>query len=201
MRCIKKRVLLKSIFIGAGIISALILLLLNGKKKIIPVANKIENKYEILVDVEESKLYLINNCKIEKTYSCSGGKWSTPSPIGTWKVIQKATWGEGFGGHWLGLNVPWGKFGIHGTLNPTSVGWASSHGCIRMKNEEVEEIYKIIPYGTKVTITNGPYGSFGSGFRNLKSGMYGADVLEIQKLLKQLGFFNSTPNRKIWWRN
>ena len=39
-------------------------------------------------------------------------------------------------GSWLGLNVPWGKFGIHGTLDPHSVGWASSHGCIRMNNDE-----------------------------------------------------------------
>ena len=52
--------------------------------------------YEILVDVEESVLYLIQDKQIVKTYSCSGGKWSTPSPIGTWKIIGKDTWGEGF---------------------------------------------------------------------------------------------------------
>ena len=90
---------------------------------------------------------------------------------------------------WLGLNVPWGKFGIHGTLDPHSVGWASSHGCIRMNNSEVAELYKIVPVGTKVTIVDGVYGPFGKGFRDLKSGMYGADVMEIQKKLKELGFF------------
>jgi len=83
--------------IGAGIISALILLIsLNNSHKTIQASNKIENKYEILVDVEESKLYLLNDKQVEKVYPCSGGKWSTPSPIGTWKIIQKATWGEGF---------------------------------------------------------------------------------------------------------
>lgn len=41
------------------------------------------------------------------------------------------------------------------------------------------------------------YGSFGNGFRNLKSGMYGADVLEIQKRLKELGYFNGAPNGKF----
>ena len=60
-------------------------------------------------------------------------------------------------GSWLGLNVPWGKFGIHGTLDPHSVGWASSHGCIRMNNSEVAELYKIVPVGTKVTIVDGVY--------------------------------------------
>ena len=54
----------------------------------------------------------------------------------------------------MGLNVPWGKFGIHGTLEPNSVGWASSHGCIRMNNDEVAQLYKIIPIGTKVTIVD-----------------------------------------------
>ena len=99
-------------------------------------------------------------------------------------------------GSFLGLNVPWGEFGIHGTLDKYSLGWSSSHGCIRMDNSEVAELYKILPVGTEVTIVDGPYGSFGKGFRNLKSGMYGSDVLEIQKRLKELEFFNGTPNGK-----
>lgn len=132
-----------------------------------------------------------------KTTSAQDGKWSTPSPIGTWKIISKDTWGEGFGGRWMGLNVPWGQFGIHGTVYPNSLGWASSHGCIRMNNTEVAELYKIIPIGTKVTIIDGPYGAFGKGFRYLESGMYGSDVLEIQKKLKKLGYFTDTPNGKF----
>lgn len=104
-------------------------------------------------------------------------------------------------GSWLGLNVPWGKFGIHGTLDPHSLGWASSHGCIRMNNNEVAELYKIVPVGTKVTIVDGIYGPFGRGFRDLKSGMYGADIMKIQKKLKELGFFMRKSKRKIWSRN
>lgn len=53
--------------------------------------------YKILVDVEDSKLFLFENNELVKTYKCSGGKQSTPSPIGTWTVISKAKWGEGFG--------------------------------------------------------------------------------------------------------
>ncbi len=96
-----------------------------------------------------------------------------------------------------GFDCPWGQFGIHGTTEIYSVGWSSSHGCIRMNNDEVAELYKIIPIGTKVTIVDGIYGAFGKGFRNLKSGMYGSDVMEIQKKLKELGFFNGTPNGKF----
>ena len=97
----------------------------------------------------------------------------------------------------MGLNVPWGQFGIHGTVYQSSLGWASSHGCIRMNNDEVAELFKIIPIGTKVTIIDGPYGPFGKGFRYLESGMYGSDVFEIQKKLKELGFFNENPNGKF----
>ena len=163
--------------------------------KSIQTSNSNSNTYKILVDVEDSKLFLFENNKVIKIYKCSGGKQSTPSPIGTWEVTSKAKWGEGFGGSWMGLNVPWGQFGIHGTLNKNSLGWASSHGCIRMNNSEVAELYKIVPIGTKVTIIDGVYGAFGKGLRNLKSGMYGSDVLEIQKKLKKLGFFN----RKSKW--
>jgi len=43
-------------------------------------------------------------------------------------------------------------YGIHGTWSPESVGTASSAGCLRMKNEEVEELFVYIPVGTKLTI-------------------------------------------------
>ena len=155
-----------------------------------------EGAVPIFVDVEESKLYLFENGSLVNIYRCSGGKWSTPSPIGTWTITNKAKWGEGFGGSWMGLNVPWGDFGIHGTLEPDSLGWASSHGCIRMDNNEVAELYRIIPIGTKVTIVDGPYGAFGKGFRYLKSGMYGSDVFEIQKRLKEL--IGHTPKEVIF---
>ena len=179
---------------------AIIIAILSNKismKKVIETSSNSKSTYKILVDVEESKLYLFENDILSKEYKCSGGKWSTPSPIGTWTIISKAKWGEGFGGSWMGLNVPWGKFGIHGTLDPYSLGWSSSHGCIRMDNNDVAELYKIIPIGTRVTIVDGVYGACGRGFRDLKSGMYGADVMEIQKKLKELGFFSGNPNGKF----
>ncbi len=184
------------------LIAGFVLILKNKVQyKSIQVSNNNSSIYKILVDVEDSKLFLFENNELIKTYKCSGGKQSTPSPIGTWTIDSKAKWGEGFGGSWMGLNVPWGQFGIHGTLNKYSLGWASSHGCIRMNNEEVAELYKIVPIGTKVTIIDGTYGPFGKGLRNLKSGMYGSDVMEIQKKLKELGFFNRKSEWKIWNRN
>ena len=180
------------------LIAGFIFILKNKQNyEIVQTSNNNSSTYKILVDVEDSKLFLFENNKVIKTYKCSGGKQSTPSPIGTWTIISKAKWGEGFGGSWMGLNVPWGQFGIHGTLDKYSLGWASSHGCIRMNNEEVAELYKIVPIGTKVIIIDGVHGAFGKELRNLKSGMYGSDVLEIQKKLKELGFFYGNPNGKF----
>ena len=65
--------------------------------KVVATSSNNKQKYKILVDVEDSKLYLFENGELKKEYKCSGGKWSTPSPIGTWTVTSKAKWGEGFG--------------------------------------------------------------------------------------------------------
>ena len=196
MKTNKKKVFILILIIMLLTILNQIIKFQTNEKHVVQVSSS-SSKYKILVDVEESKLYLFQDGELLNTYKCSGGKWSTPSPIGTWTIVSKARWGEGFGGSWMGLNVPWGQFGIHGTLDPNSLGWSSSHGCIRMNNDDVAELYKIIPIGTKVTIIDGPYGAFGKGFRNLKSGMYGSDVMAIQKKLKELGFFNGNPNGKF----
>jgi len=154
---------------------------------------KFTNLY-IFVDITENKMYLISEGKVVKTYPVSSGKYKTPSPIGTWTITSKARWGEGFGGYWMGFNVPWGMYGIHGTNEPWSIGRSLSHGCIRMFNKDVAELYKITPIGTKVTIYGGPFGPFGSGFRILKPGDRGSDVYFIQKKLKELGFYKGYVN-------
>jgi lipoprotein-anchoring transpeptidase ErfK/SrfK len=43
-------------------------------------------------------------------------------------------------------------FRIHGTIEPESIGTAASSGCIRMLNEEVEELYEAVRIGTKVIV-------------------------------------------------
>ena len=150
----------------------------------------LETKYSILIFIEEKRLYLLENDKCIKEYPIASGKKDWPSPIGQWKIVDKGDWGEEFGGYWLGLNVTWGKYGIHGTLHEESIGKAASHGCIRMLNEDIKELYNIVPTGTTVIINGGPYGAFGTGFRSIYPGDRGADVLEIQKKLKILGYFS-----------
>ncbi|MDR3594669.1 MAG: L,D-transpeptidase family protein [Clostridium sp.] len=145
----------------------------------------------ILVDLTEERLYLINKEKniIAKKYSIASGKIETPSPIGTWKVIGKSKWSGGFGTRWIGLNVPWGIFGIHGTNKPGSIGSEASHGCIRMLNKDVEELYRYVEKGMIVAIYAGPYGPFEKGLVTLEPGDRGADVLEVQRKMKEKGYY------------
>ncbi len=147
-------------------------------------------EYIILIEIEDKKLYLYENGNLIKQYPIASGKDGWPSPIGRWKIINKGDWGEGFGGRWMGLNVRWGKYGIHGTTREGSIGRAASHGCIRMFNKHVKELYNIVPVGTVVIIRNGPFGPFGTGFRNLEPGDRGSDVLAVQQRLKALKYFN-----------
>jgi hypothetical protein len=149
-----------------------------------------DKDYVILIHVDEKRLYLLENGEAIKKYTVATGKSGFSSPIGDWKIVSKArNWGGGFGARWLGLNVTWGKYGIHGTNDEGRIGYAVSHGCIRMRNRDVIELYDMVSYGTPVIIRNGPYGPFGMGFKTLSPGQRGADVLAVQKKLKELGYF------------
>lgn len=155
---------------------------------------KSKTNYIIIVDTTSNSLNVFKEGKLFKTYTIAVGKPSTPSPIGTWKITNKDTWGEGFGGRWMGFNVPWGRYGIHGTIFPNSIGWNSSHGCIRMKNKEVKELYNYIPIGTTVIISGGNYGRFGEYLRVLRPGMRGADIYELQLIMKEKGYYKANPD-------
>ena len=56
------------------------------------------------------------------------------------------------GTRWMGFDKE--GYGIHGTVAPDKIGQQVTAGCIRMRNEEVEELYKILPRGAEVTIVD-----------------------------------------------
>lgn len=151
-------------------------------------------KFAILIEVDKKRLSLIDreNEEILDTYTIASGKPSSPTPLGSFVIVEKAHWGEGFGSRWIGLDVPWGIYGIHGTNQPGSIGGNVSAGCVRMRNSDVEDLYDKISLNTPVVIMNGEFGPFGQGFRTLKPGDRGSDVLEVQKRLSRLGYYNST---------
>ncbi len=76
-------------------------------------------KITIVVKVSARVLELYNDGKIYKKYRIAVGKSDTPTPIGDWIVIWKSyRSGDIFGTRFLGLDVPWGGYGIHGTNKP-----------------------------------------------------------------------------------
>jgi hypothetical protein len=153
-------------------------------------------KYSILIDTQNNILYLLKNGQIFKLYSCATGTSETPSPLGYFKVVKKGLWGEGFGGYFLGLNCAWGDYGIHGTTLPESIGDDSSHGCFRMFNFDVQELYHYVGLGTPVLVIGGCYGIFGNKLRVIHPGMYGADIQAVEYRLRDLGFYDGKCNGK-----
>jgi hypothetical protein len=138
------------------------------------------------IDVIKRTLVIMSDGTPYKQYRIAVGKSETPTPIGEWKVVWKdSEWGTGFGSRWMGLNVPWGTFGIHGTNKPWSIGRFASHGCIRMHNRSVEQLFDWVPVGTPVKII----GPTVKVKRNLKINMSGPDVVVLQKKLREIGVY------------
>jgi len=94
--------------------------------------------------------------RVLKNYPVGVGKPSTPTPTGSYKVREKImNPGGALGTRWIGLTIPGGNYGIHGTNNPSSIGGYVSNGCIRMYNQDVEELFPRVTIGTPVEISAG----------------------------------------------
>jgi lipoprotein-anchoring transpeptidase ErfK/SrfK len=126
----------------------------------------------ILIDKSERKLRLYENGKLLKTYPVATGRSTAITPEGSFSIVFKTTcpgWTNPdtdkfvpgctsrnpLGTRWLGLgvgNTRGRTYGIHGTNTPSSVGRPVTHGCVRMYNWDVQELYERVPLGTMVTI-------------------------------------------------
>jgi L,D-transpeptidase ErfK/SrfK len=71
--------------------------------------------------------------------------------------------------------LQWPSYLIHGTNKPAGVGLRSSHGCIRLYPEDIEQFFNMIPVGTEVRVVNQPF-LFGWGDGQLY--LQPMDVLE-----------------------
>ncbi|WP_027364135.1 L,D-transpeptidase family protein [Desulfotruncus alcoholivorax] len=168
--------------------------LANSKSDVPPPPGEVS----ILIDTNQRKLTILSDGEPYKQYAVAVGKHDTPTPIGNFKVLRKAmNWGTGFGTRWIGLTVPWGIYGIHGTNKPYSIGSYASHGCIRMNNINVEEIYPWVKPNTRVVILGNPLHYQPSEYRTMRRDARGGDVLEVQLRLKRLGFYDG-PIDGIW---
>jgi hypothetical protein len=120
--------------------------------------------FTIAIDKSDNTLTLLNGDQIVKVYPVSTGK-NDSSPVGqftikhryadpVWfhkgEVVEAKSPKNYLGTRWLGFDLP--KYGIHGTIEPQFIGKQVSGGCIRMRNQDVQELYEMIPLGTSVTI-------------------------------------------------
>jgi hypothetical protein len=118
----------------------------------------------IIVSEDNSRLYFFHNMKLISTFFCSPGV-KGKTPIGVFQIIRKIKdpvlyWeGEvipplspinGLGTRFLQLSDP--QYGVHGTTKPWEIGRRVSHGCIRMMNFNVEELFNLVQVGTRVII-------------------------------------------------
>ncbi len=119
---------------------------------------------KIVVSIPDRKLAVIEDGRVIKIFPTAVGAAKSPSPTGSFTIVQRIvdpTWyGKGkvvapgknnpVGTRWLGLSAK--GYGIHGTNNPASIGHNASHGCIRMRNRDVEELFGMVSVGDAVEL-------------------------------------------------
>ncbi len=177
-------------------LGALVLTLL-GYGWLAPPSRPAAAKHQLLVwiELDLKRLTVYENGAEAAVYPIASGTADAPSPVGVFRITSRfATELSGFGTRFLGLSVPWGTYGIHGTNKPESIGRNASHGCIRLRVKDAEKLYALLPNGAQVVIDGGPYGAMTGGYRTLRDGDRGADVFELQQRLIQRGFLYGWPD-------
>lgn len=118
----------------------------------------------VVVSIPDCKLALIENDRVVRVYPVAVGAEDSPSPVGTFTIVNRvsnptyyhpgkvipAGASNPLGTRWMGLSAK--GFGIHGTDAPGSIGSAQSHGCIRMRNRDVEQLFERLRPGDLVEL-------------------------------------------------
>lgn len=135
-------------------------------------AESMQTTPAIIVTLSQRKVALYNGEKLVKTYRCAIGTPDHPTPVGNWKIVLKRknpTWVNP-GSEWaktmpktiapgptnpLGLralNLNASGIRLHGTTSLSSIGTAASHGCMRMRNQDIVDLFDRVKVGTPVFI-------------------------------------------------
>ena len=118
----------------------------------------------VVVSIPHRKLVVVEHARAIATFSIAVGAPESPSPAGEFRIVNRVTnptyYRPGtviasgkdnpIGTRWLGLSRK--GYGIHGTNAPRSVGQAASHGCIRLRNRDVERLFSMVRMGDRVEI-------------------------------------------------
>jgi lipoprotein-anchoring transpeptidase ErfK/SrfK len=119
---------------------------------------------QILVSIPDRKLAVLEQGKVIRTFPVSVGASVSPSPTGDFRIVHRLAnptyYHPGvvippgsdnpIGPRWIGLNKS--GYGIHGTNRPESIGHAASHGCIRLRNRDIKQLFEMVRVGDAVEI-------------------------------------------------
>jgi lipoprotein-anchoring transpeptidase ErfK/SrfK len=121
----------------------------------------------IIIDKSDFRLYWIRNDELVKAYPIAIGKRRSQTPNAIWKVGRKErTPPKSVYGprklrlfrrssyrtrrHRVAYRYRYTAYGIHGTNQPWVIGTQASHGCIRLTNAEIRDLWPQVPVGTMV---------------------------------------------------
>ena len=118
-------------------------------------------KNYIVIDKSEFRLYLVKDGVVERTYPIAHGKLGWATPVRVWRVDAKYPHTGGvYGPRKMRLfkrtasggryRYVFSAYGIHGTNQPWVIGTRASHGCIRLYNDDVVDLFPRVPLGTMV---------------------------------------------------
>jgi lipoprotein-anchoring transpeptidase ErfK/SrfK len=127
-------------------------------------ATKPESTRRIVVSIPDRKLALLDGERVVKVYEVAVGATQSPSPNGEFRIAQRlesptyykpgVVIGPGkdnpLGTRWISLGVR--GFGIHGTNRPDSISKNASHGCIRLRNNDMEDLFVRVLVGDRVSL-------------------------------------------------
>ncbi|MEH7560274.1 L,D-transpeptidase [Priestia megaterium] len=132
-------------------------------------ASKPANQDLIIINKYYNKLAYFHNGYIEIVDPVETGKTWVKTPVGFFKVVNTIKNRPYYTGHiaggapnnplgsrWLGLNAngtTGDTYAIHGNNSEDSIGKYVSHGCVRMHNADIKELFDKVAVGTSVTIT------------------------------------------------
>jgi lipoprotein-anchoring transpeptidase ErfK/SrfK len=125
----------------------------------------IKGPFNAFVDLSDHELTIHAHGYYVRRYKVGIGK-DGATPIGRFKVLDKVTDPQytdprtgrviaaddpanPLGGYWIDIG---NSYGIHGTIDPKSVGQAESRGCIRMLDRDIKEVYNLLTVGSEVVI-------------------------------------------------
>ncbi|RXI47018.1 murein L,D-transpeptidase [Clostridium tetani] len=134
------------------------------------VPETLKHGYSMVINKDKRILTVYLDGKVYKKYPVAAGASPSYTPEGKFTIVSKLinpTWistrtGQVISGgtpqnplgkRWLGLSIDGGSmYGIHGNNNPWSIGTNVSLGCIRMFNNDVEELFDLIPMNCPIWI-------------------------------------------------